>query len=138
MNSVGAATPIDLSGVYKVEGFDTWDNFVIEAAEGVLHRYALSATEGLEQERHLQAALRHAVSTDDGVNWQDLDVVLEASRDGTWPDLVIWGSNGVSVTCPAVAKSSCLFVTGRSKPMANYSGSGSQNRTMATTSRRPR
>ena len=109
MNSVGAATPIDLSGVYKVEGFDTWDNFVIEAAEGVLHRYALSATEGLEQERHLQAALRHAVSTDDGVNWQDLDVVLKANHDGTWPDLVIWGSNGILPRpCPAVAKSSCF------------------------------
>ena len=55
MNSVGAATPIDLSGVYKVERFDTWDNFVIEAAEGVLHRYALCGpTEGLEQERHRQ------------------------------------------------------------------------------------
>ena len=115
MNSVGAATPIDLSGVYKVEGFDTWDNFVIEAAEGVLHRYALSATEGLEQERHRQAALRHAVSTDDGVNWQDLDVVLEASQDGSWPDLVIWGSNGVYRDVPGGGKEFLLFVTGRSK-----------------------
>ena len=104
MNSVGAATPIDLSGVYKVDGFDTWDNFVIEAAEGVLHRYALSATEGLEQKRHLQAALRHAVSTDDGVSWQDLGVVLEASRDGRWPDLVIWGSNGVYRDVPGGAQ----------------------------------
>jgi len=115
MNSVGAATPIDLSGVYKVERFDTWDNFVIEAAEGVLHRYALCATEGLEQERHLQAALRHAVSTDNGVSWQDLDVVLEASRDGRWPDLVIWGSNGVYRDVPGGGKEFLLFVTGRSK-----------------------
>ena len=115
MNSVGAATPIDLSGVYKVDGFDTWDNFVIEAAEGVLHRYALSASKGLEQKRHLQAALRHAVSTDDGVNWQDLGVVLEASQDGSWPDLVIWGSNGVYRDVPGGGKEFLLFVTGRSK-----------------------
>jgi len=115
MNSVGAATPIDLSGVYKVEGFDTWDNFVIEAAEGVLHRYALSASKGLGQKRHLQAALRHAVSPDNGVNWQDLDVVLEASRDGRWPDLVIWGSNGVYRDVPGGGKEFLLFVTGRSK-----------------------
>ena len=46
MNSVGAATPMELSGVYKVDGLDTWDNFVIEAA-GVLHHYALSASKGL-------------------------------------------------------------------------------------------
>ena len=84
MNSVGTAIPMELSGVYKVDRLDTWDSFVIEAA-GVLHRYALSATEGLGQKRHLQAALRHAVSTDDGVNWQDLGVVLKASNDGTWP-----------------------------------------------------
>ena len=114
MNSVGAVTPIDLSGVYKVDGLDTWDNFVIDA-EGVLHRYALSASKGLGQKRHLQAALRHAVSTDDGLNWQDLDVVLEASRDGRWPDLVIWGSNGVYRDVPGGGKEFLLFVTGRSK-----------------------
>ena len=84
MNSVGAATPMELSGVYKVDGFDTWNNFVIKAA-GLLHRYALSASEGLGQERHLQAALRHAVLTDDGLNWQDLGVILKASNNGTWP-----------------------------------------------------
>ena len=116
MNSVGAATPIDLSGVYKVGEFDTWDNFVIEAAEGVLHRYALCATEGLEQERHLQAALRHAVSTDNGVSWQDLGVVLEASRDGRWPDLVIWGSNGIFRTMPGGRHEFVLFVTGCNDP----------------------
>ena len=115
MNSLGAATPIDLSGVYKVVGLDTWDNFVIEAAEGVLHRYALFASKGLEQERHLQAALRHAVSNDDGVSWQNLGVVLEASRDGSWPDLVIWGSNGVYRDVPGGGKEFLLFVTGRSK-----------------------
>jgi len=114
MNSVGAATPMDLSGVYKVGGSDTWDNFVIEAA-GALHRYALSASKGLGQKRHLQAALRHAVSTDDGVNWQDLDVVLKANNDGTWPDLVIWGSNGVYRDVPDGGKEFLLFVTGRSK-----------------------
>jgi len=105
MNSVGAATPMDLSGVYKVGGSDTWDNFVIEAA-GALHRYALSASKGLGQKRHLQAALRHAVSTDDGVNWQDLDVVLKANNDGTGPISSSGGATASSAPCRAGATSS--------------------------------
>ena len=49
------------------------------------------------------------------MSWQDLGVVLEASRDGRWPDLVIWGSNGVYRDVPDGGKEFLLFVTGRSK-----------------------
>ena len=51
-------------------------------------------------------------STGDGVNWQDLGVVLKANNAGTWPIQAIWGSNGPFRTTAGGRPEFVLFVTG--------------------------
>lgn len=99
---------------YAVADQHVWDNWIVEA-DGVLHRYALTAPRNLPAEdRHANAMLRHAVSTDDGVTWRDLGPAIRPPGN-RWPDHVIWTGSTVVRTTRKGRKEFLTFFTGRSK-----------------------
>jgi len=82
----------------------------------VLHRYALSAPKKgfTPNERHEHAFIRHAVSRDGGLSWEDLGPAITPQPPGTWPDHVVWTSSVKLRRDENGEKEFLMFITGRS------------------------
>lgn len=101
-------------GVYTVKGQYIWDSWIVED-EGVLHRYALSASiEYTPNERHQHSFVRHAISRDQGDSWEDIGPAITPTARSTWPDHVIWTSSVLLRKDRPEGKEFLMFVTGRS------------------------
>ncbi|MCU7917439.1 MAG: glycoside hydrolase family 68 protein [Candidatus Thiodiazotropha sp. (ex Epidulcina cf. delphinae)] len=108
--------PIEPVGVYAVAGQYIWDSWIVED-EGTLHRYALSAPSDklTPNERHQHAFVRHAISQNGGVTWQDMGPAIQPSgKKGVWPDKVIWTSS-VMIREVDGEKQFLMFITGRNE-----------------------
>lgn len=103
------------TGVYTVPGQYIWDSWIVED-EGILHRYALSASiEYKPNDRHQHAFVRHAVSTDNGDSWEDKGPAVVPNVEAIWPDHVIWTSSILLRKDAPEGKEFLMFITGRSK-----------------------
>jgi len=103
------------SQIYTVKGQYIWDSWIVED-EGILHRYALSASiEYIPNERHQHAFVRHAISQDNGLSWIDKGPVITPESNGEWPDLVIWTSSILLRKDGNGKKEFFMFITGRNK-----------------------
>jgi beta-fructofuranosidase len=103
-------------GVYAVPGQYIWDSWIVED-DGVLHRYALSAPKSgyTPNERHEHAFVRHAISTDGGLTWDDRGPAVTPQPTGTWPDHVVWTSSVKLRKNTKGEKEFLMFITGRSE-----------------------
>lgn len=103
-------------GVYAVPGQYIWDSWIVED-DGVLHRYALSAPKKgyTPNQRHEHAFVRHAVSTDGGLTWEDRGAAVTPQPEGTWPDHVVWTSSVKLRKNAEGEKEFLMFITGRSE-----------------------
>lgn len=103
-------------GVYAVEGQYIWDSWIVED-EGVLHRYALSAPKKgyTPNQRHEHAFVRHAISRDGGLSWEDEGPAVTPQPKGTWPDHVVWTSSVMLHKNGKGEKEFLMFITGRSE-----------------------
>lgn len=100
-------------GIYAVPGQYIWDSWIVED-EGILHRYALSASiKYIPNERHQHAFVRHAISVDGGLSWIDEGPAVTPVTNHSWPDHVIWTSS-IMLRREGAKKEFLMFVTGRS------------------------
>lgn len=101
-------------GMYAVPGQYIWDSWILEM-DGVLHRYALSASiDYTPNERHQHAFIRHCISNDGGRSWQDMGPTIMANHGDVWPDHVIWTSS-ILARSHEGKQEFLMLVTGRSR-----------------------